>query len=422
MTNLTRRSFVNTAASTVAIPTVLTRMGYAHTAANDRITLGFIGLGMMGRGHLGAFLGYQDCQVVALADVVKERLEDSANRVNTQYKSDSANGVATYADYREIIARDDIDAVVIATPDHWHAIPVIQAANAGKDIYCEKPLTHNVVEGRKIVEACTKNKTVFQVGSQQRSEFGGRFRRAVELVRNGRVGKIHTVRIGVGAPNKPCDLPAQNVPDGTDWDFWLGPAPQRPYNEVLCPKGIHSHFPQWRAYREYAGGAVADMGAHHFDIAQWALGMDHTGPVKVEPPKDGSKSGLKLTYANGVEMYHGGPADVTFEGTEGTLMVSRGSIKSNPGSILEEEIGDDEFHVYPSNNHKRNFVDCVKSRKETICPAEIGHRTASICHLTNLGYQLGRPLNWDPKKEQFIRDKEANGYLWRKPRDKWDVI
>ena len=422
MNKVSRRSFVKTAASTVATPTILTRMSYGRTAANERITLGFIGMGMMGRGHLGGFLSYQDCQVVALADVVKERLENSAKRVNSHYKSGAANGVATYSDFREIIERDDIDAVVIATPDHWHAIPVVLAANAGKDIYCEKPLTHNIVEGRKIVEACTQNKVVFQVGSQQRSEFAGRFRRAVELVRNGRVGKIHTVRIGVGSPNKPCDLPAQAIPKGTDWDFWLGPAPERPYNEILCPKGIHSHFPQWRAYREYAGGGVADMGAHHFDIAQWALGMDHTGPVKIEPPSDGAKSGLKLTYANGIEMFHGGPADVTFEGSEGTLMVSRGSIKSDPASILEEEIGDDEFHVYPSNSQKRNFVDCIKSRKETICPAEIGHRTATICHLTNLGYQLGRPLNWDPVKEQFADDAEANSFLWRTPREKWDVI
>ena len=318
--------------------------------------------------------------------------------------------------------RDDIDAVLIATPDHWHAIPIIQAAHSGKDIYCEKPLTHNVVEGRKIVRAVTKNKVIFQTGSQQRSEFGGRFRLAAELVRNGRLGKIHTVRIGVGGPNIPCDLLEEPIPSGTDWDTWLGPAPVRPYNQILCPQGIHGHFPAWRKYWEYAGGAVADMGAHHFDIAQWALEMDHTGPVRVEPPEDGAKSGLKLTYANGIEMYHGGPADVTFEGEKGILYVSRGSIRTDPASILEQPIGENDRRVYPSNNHHRNWVDCMKSREQTICPPEIGHRTATICHLTNIGYRLGRPLSWNPRTEKFAGDNEANALLWREPRKQWDVI
>ncbi len=422
---VTRRQFQTAAALALGVPSVITSRAAGTTAANDRITMGFIGIGIMGRGHLSRFINYDDIQVVAVSDVVQERLDHAAKMVTDKYsatRKESFKGVGAYKDYRALLERDDIDAVLIATPDHWHAIPIIQAANAGKDIYCEKPLTHNVVEGRKIVRAVTRNKVIFQTGSQQRSEFGGRFRLAAELVRNGRLGKVHTVRIGVGGPNVPCDLPEETVPSGTDWDTWLGPAPVRPYNQILCPQGIHGHFPAWRKYWEYAGGAVADMGAHHFDIAQWALEMDHTGPVRVEPPEDGAKNGLKLTYANGIEMYHGGPADVTFEGEKGTLDVSRGSIRTDPASILEQPIGENDRRVYPSTNHHRNWVDCIKSREQTICPAEIGHRTATICHLTNIGYRLGRPLSWNPRTEKFSGDSEANGLLWREPRKQWDVI
>jgi predicted dehydrogenase len=237
----------------------------------------------MGRSHLGGFLNMNDVQVVAVCDVVKERREDARKRVEETYgkqKKGEYKGCAEYVDFRKLLDHKDLDAVVIATPDHWHAIPCILAARAKKDVYCEKPLTHNIAEGRRIVQEVDKAKIIFQTGSQQRSEFGNHFRLAVELVRNGRIGKLQTIRIGVGGPNKPCDLPTQDVPEGTDWEMWQGPAPVRGYNEILCPKGIHKHFPAWRAYREYAGGQVADMGAHHFDIAQWAMDMDGSGPIE----------------------------------------------------------------------------------------------------------------------------------------------
>jgi hypothetical protein len=276
-------------------------------------------------------------------------------------------------------------------------------------------------EGRRLVEEVARAKIIFQTGSQQRSEFGNHFRTAVELVRNGRIGKLKTVRIGVGGPAVPCNLPEQEVPAGTDWDFWLGPAPKRGYNEILCPKGIHRHFPAWRNYREYGGGGLADMGAHHFDIAQWALDMDGSGPVKIEPPAGKATTGLKFTYASGVEMFHGGPADCVFEGSDGTVFASRGKLETKPESILKTPIGAKDFHVYPSNNHRKNWLECVRAKKQTICTAEIGHRSATICHLGNIGYWLRRPLKWDPVKERFIDDDEANKLLSHEPRPAWKI-
>jgi len=422
---VSRRRFLQTSAATLPL---LTQSAWGlqdkKTPASDRINLGFIGVGTMGRGHLGGFLGMPEVQVVAVCDVVKERREDAKQRVNERYSADKkklGDHCAEYIDFRKLLEHKGLDAVVIATPDHWHAIPCILAARAKKDIYCEKPLTHNIAEGRRIVQEADKSKIIFQTGSQQRSEFGNHFRLAVELVRNGRIGKLKTIRIGVGGPNKPCDLPTQDIPEGTDWEMWQGPAPARGYNEILCPKGIHKHFPAWRMYREYAGGQLADMGAHHFDIAQWALDMDGSGPVEIIPPQDPkADKGLKFVYANGVEMIHGGEADCVFVGDKGTILASRGGIKSTPGEIVKTPIGEKEFHVYPSSSHKRNWVECIRSRKPTIVPAEIGHRSATICHLGNIGYQLKRTLKWDPVKEQFD-DAEANKLTSREPREMWKI-
>ncbi|HXG08342.1 MAG TPA: Gfo/Idh/MocA family oxidoreductase [Gemmataceae bacterium] len=428
-TRVSRRQFLRSvAAAGLAGPLVFTAP--LRAAPSERITLGFIGVGTMGRGHLGSFLGRPDVQVVAVCDVVAERRASAQKMVEDRYAAEKGKGTfkgcAAYNDFRELLDRKDIDAVVIATPDHWHAIPCVLAAQAGKDIYCEKPLTHNIAEGRKIVETVKKHKVVFQTGSQQRSEFGGRFRTAVELVRNGRIGKVKTIRIGVGGPAVPCDLPEEPVPEGTDWDMWLGPAPKRGYNEILCPKGVHKHFPAWRRYREYAGGGLADMGAHHFDIAQWALDMDNSGPVLVEPPADPkAASGLKYTYANGVVMFHNvfeGPrADCVFEGSDGVILVSRGSLASKPEEILKQPLTEKDYRVYPSNDHRRNWLECIKSRKDPICTAEIGHRSATVCHLGNIGYWLRRPLRWDPAQERFTNDEEANRLLSREMRPPWKL-
>jgi predicted dehydrogenase len=428
--NMNRRMFLQTLTITGTASVVLPRWSRGDPKGpNERITLGFIGVGVQNRGHLNAFLGMGDVQVVAVCDVVKERLAAAQKTVEDRYAKardkDNYKGCLAVKDFREVLDRKDIDAVVIATPDHWHALVAVHAARAGKDIYCEKPLTRTIAEGRHVVEEAKKKKIVFQTGSQQRSEFGGRFRQAVELVRNGRIGKVKTVHIGVGAPNKPCDLPEQAVPEGTDWDLWLGPAPKRGYNEILCPKGIHNHFPAWRNYREYAGGLLADMGAHHFDIAQWALDMDGSGPVSIEPPEKGN-TGLKFTYANGIVMIHGVephlpkglPTDCVFEGTDGTVFVSREEIMVAPGKLLKTPLPEGGFRAYPSDNHRRNWIECVRSRKETICPAEVGHRSATVCQLGNIGYQLRKKLKWDPVKEQFD-NAEANQLIDQAMREPW---
>jgi predicted dehydrogenase len=252
------------------------------------------------------------------------------------------------------------------------------------------------------------------------------------MIWNGWIGTVKTVRIGVGGPARPCDLPAQEVPAGTDWDTWLGPAPVRPYHSDLCPKGVHSHFPAWRNYQEYGGGQIADMGAHHFDIAQWALKKDGTGPVQVIPPKDPKTgAGLRFVYDDGVVMIHNEfvkdgtgkaiQADCVFEGTDGTILVGRGQLEVRLASGSRSRFPDEPKRVYPSSNHKQNWLECIKSGKECICPAETGHRTATICHLGNIGYRLGRKLKWDPAKEQFVDDQTANKELSREPRAEWKV-
>ena len=425
-----RRTFLQTTAPFAALPLLGTNPIFA-TAANDRVNLGFVGVGVMGSGHLRRFLGDAQVQVVAVCDVVKERLENAASLVAERYaertKSGQFNGVRAYSDFRELLAQQDIDAVVIATPDHWHAIPCILAARAGKHIYCEKPLTHNIAEGRTLVQEVAKAKIVFQTGSQQRSEFGGHFRKAVEYIWNGRIGQVKRVRIGVGGPAKPCDLPAEDTPPGTDWEMWVGPAPMRAYNEILCPKGVHKHFPQWRAYSEYAGGGLADMGAHHFDIAQWALKMDTSAPARIIPPASAdAQSGLAFVYENGIEMIHNVfegdvKADCVFEGTDGMILVSRSGISSRPASILEEPLNEHDQHVLPSNNHHNNWIEAILNGSQTICPAEVGHRSASICHLANIGYRLRRALAWNPREERFSNDVDANQLLSRQPRSPWVI-
>jgi predicted dehydrogenase len=424
---LSRRQFVSSvAAAGVAGPLLLTsRLYSADPAPSERINLGFIGVGTMGRGHVGGFLGRPEVQIVAVCDVVAERRDHSKKTVEDHYAKqkgkEAYKGCKTFNDFRELLALKEVDAVVIATPDHWHAIPCVLAARAGKHIYCEKPLTLTIAEGRAIVKEAKKHEIIFQTGSQQRSEFGGLFLKASEYVRSGRIGKVKTVRIGVGDPNIPCDLPEQEVPKGTDWDLWLGQAPLRGYNEILCPKGVHNHFPAWRSYREYAGGGLADMGAHHFDIAQWALDMDASGPVKIEPPSGNEKTGLKFTYANGVEMFHGGPSGCTFEGTDGVIYVDRDKIESKPKTILELPLGEKDAKLYHADNHHKNWLECIAGKKTTICPAEVGHRSATICHLGNIGYQLRRALKWDPVKEQFIDDEEANKLVSRTMRSPWTL-
>lgn len=418
-----RRTFLAAASAAAFSPLLLSRP--ARAAASERITLGFIGVGTMGRGHVGRFLNHPDVQVVAVSDVVQERSAAAKEQIEKKYaaavKDGTFKGVELYNDFRELLARKDIDAVVIATPDHWHANQCVAAALAKKDIYCEKPLTHTIAQGAKIVKAVRDNQVVFQTGSQQRSEFGGKFRQAVEYIWAGRIGKMKTVRVGVGGPAVACDLPEAETPKGTDWNLWLGPAAKRGFNEVLCPLGVHKHFPAWRQYREYAGGGLADMGAHHFDIAQWALQMDGSGPTMIDPPADGKGTGLRFVYANGIEMFHGGPSGCTFEGTEGTIYVDRSKLESTPGTILEQPLTEADKKVYPSSDHAKNWLECIRSRKDPICTAEIGASSAAVCHLGQIGYELKRKLNYDPAKKEFIGDDEANARRDLPARDPWKL-
>ncbi|MCE9607054.1 MAG: Gfo/Idh/MocA family oxidoreductase [Planctomycetia bacterium] len=424
-----RRDFLATAAIATAAPFAASRSVIAAPktpVANERLTLGFIGMGKQSRGHLQWALNNPQTEVVAVCDVHDLRLEDAAVAVGKKYgerkKSGSAVTCASYRDFRKLLARDDIDGVVISTPDHWHAIPSILAARAKKHVYCEKPLSLTISESRAMVAAARENKIVFQTGSQQRTEFGGVFRKAVEYVRSGRIGRVKTVRVGVGAPAKPCDLAEEPTPKGIDWNLWNGPSPERGFSHILCPLDVHNHFPQFRLYREYACGMLADMGAHHFDIAQWALNKDGTGPVEIHPPEQG-ETGLRFVYADGVEMFHGGPSGCTFEGTEGTIYVDRKGIESTPKSILETPLGEKDFHLPDvGGNHKQNWLDCIRTGEKPVADVEIGARTAQVCQLANIGYQLRRSLKWNPDREEFLDDAEANRLRSRENRSPWNEI
>lgn len=264
-----------------------------------RINVGIVGYGKRGSELLDAFMDHPGVEVVSVAEVVDARRDECIRRVNAK----RGRTVCTAArSWRELVSDPSIDAVVVATPDHWHAEPSIAACLAGKHVYCEKPLSLTLAEGRAIAAAARATGVTFQVGSQQRSEFNHMFATAAEAVRNGRLGTVKRVLAGVGPMAKPCDLPEEPLPPGIDWEAWLGQAPWRGFNHELCPIGMHGHYPAWRNYAEYANGGLADFGAHHFDIAQWALGMDLSGPVKVTPPADGARTGLVFTYASGIEL------------------------------------------------------------------------------------------------------------------------
>ncbi|MEY5032986.1 MAG: hypothetical protein RL354_2017 [Planctomycetota bacterium] len=381
-------------------------------AANERMQLGYIGWGVRSRETFGGFLDDEGVEIVSVADVAAERARDGVRRINER-RGNGACSVA--ASWREIIANPAIDAVVVMTPDHWHAEPAIAAALAGKHVYCEKPLSLTIAEGRAIANAARCAGIRFQTGSQQRSEFGHHFVRAAEAVRNGRIGRIRRVTIGVGAPPVACDLPAEECPADIDWDGWLGQAPARPFSSVLCPIGVHGNYPAWRNYREYCNGGLADMGAHHFDIAQWALGMDESGPREVIPPADGAKTGLRFVYASGIEMIHGGPTDCTFFGTEGTIECSRGHVRAYRGEdpaaaddpALLEPVRPGETPLPRNRSHIGDFLAAIREGRDPICTAETGHRTATICQLCNIGYEIGKPLTWDAAAERFTGEHAA---------------
>ena len=424
-TDQSRRKFLRQSALAAAAMTIIPRHvlgGKGFVAPSDKINIGFIGTGKLAHGYWDNFAELPEVHILAACDVYKEKLTRFKIAIDQYYaettvKSDYSD-CKVFSDYHELLALDEIDGVIVATPDHWHAIPSIDAMKAGKDVYCEKPLTHTIKEGRAMVKAADKFGRVVQTGSMQRSWED--FRHACALVRNGYVGEISQVIVNVGEPAVPCDLPEQPLPEGLDWDRWLGPAPVRPFHEDLAPVYDARPWPMWRRYREFGGGILSDWGAHMFDISQWGLGMDETGPVIYIPPEDPKAvRGMKMIYANGVEMVHedfGRDWAVRFIGSEGSLDISRQFLDSKPGHIARIRIKDSDLRLYHSDNHYQDWIDAIKKRSKPVASVEIGHRSASICNIANIAYQLQRPLDWDPVKEKFIGDAEANELRTKKYR------
>ena len=394
----------------------------ASNAPSERITLGFIGACKQSKHLMKSFLNSPGTHVVAACDVDKLKLARGKKIVEDHYAKKSGGsykGCDAYVDFRDVIARDDIDAVVISTPDHWHAITVIQSAQAGKDIYCEKPLSQTIEEVRAMVNAVRRYGRIFQTGSMQRSNW--RFRQGCELVINGYIGELKHVTVGVGGPAANPPLPAQPVPDYLDWEMWLGPAQWRPYHEELSPHLSKDVFPHWRNNSRFGGGGMTDWGAHHFDIAQWGMGMDESGPVEIIPPDGKNYRVLTYKYAGGVTMTRDSANGVLFTGTKGTVETNRGRFATSPESLKDKKIGPNEIHLYESRNHYVDWLDAIRKRSKPICDIETGCRSVSVCHLGNIAYKLQRPLRWNPEREVFVGDEDANRLLSRPMRAPWHI-
>ena len=443
--NPSRRTFLKQVSALSAMPFILpSGIWAAKRKPNDLITMGFIGMGKQSKGLLEAFLQHKRCRVVAVCDVDTTRRTAAQQRVTDSYKSRpelAAPECKAYTDFRELVGRSDIDAVCIATPDHWHTITTIAALESGKDVYCEKPLTHNIHESIAVMKAVKKNKRVLQTGSMQRSM--EEFRVACELVRNGAIGRIDRVECSFGPPGIPCDLPEENMEPGLDWNFWIGPGPMRPYNSVLSPRGVHDHFPNWRTYKEYGGGAVCDWGAHHLDIAQWGLGMDESGPDEVHPPEDPKAvTGAVLHYGKDIRVVHANGFGVDFFGKDGEVKVNRGqfefwlngkriagftkredggSLSSALSLVQKEYLAKAKIKLYESQDHIRDFLDCVESRKRPITNEEVGGRSAICCHLLNQAYYNHTVIKWKPKKMCFAKNNGNPQWLTRDYRSPWSV-
>jgi predicted dehydrogenase len=423
---LRRSAAVAAGAASFAFPAIVSPRAFggpSSSAPSDRIRLGFIGVGNRGGQNLGTFLKMLDrVDVVALCDVDSSHLADASKKVEAATK----NKFAKYGDYRKLLENKDVDAVVVSTPDHWHALTTIDACLAGKDVYCEKPLTLTIAEGQAMVAAARVHKRIVQTGSQQRSD--DKFRLGCELVRSGRIGKVHTVRVGISGVNFGKKKPIADLkepPPELDYNFWLGPAPYHAYD----PKRVHYNF---RFFWDYSGGQMTNWGAHHLDIAQWGLGMDESGPVVIEGRAKYNAQKLfevpewcevKYEYANGVKMICGQSekGGTTFEGKDGTIHVSRDVLTSTPGNIIEEPLSDKDVHLYESKDHHGNWLDCIKSRKLPICDLAIGHRSASVCHLSNIAIRSQKKIHWDPVKERIVDDDETAKMTSRPYRAPWSL-
>jgi predicted dehydrogenase len=423
----TRRQFIAAAGAAWAAPQVIssTALGApGRLPPSERITTALIGSG--GRGQ--QIIAGGD-RVVAVCDVDSKHCEKAKDKIDGLMGDKACK---MYSDFRDVLERDDIDAVVVATPDHWHATIAVAAMKAGKAVYVEKPMTVAIREGRIMADAARRYGTILQVGSQQRSD--EKFLKACELVRNGRLGELKTVRVVIPTrPGKSDPWSPQPVPQELDYDMWLGPAPWAPYHKDRC----HYNF---RFVTDYSGGDVSNWGAHQLDIAQWGIGADESGPVEMIGHGKRNKTGLHdvfydvhvdFKYANGVhvEFKTGQGSDgngVRFEGTEGWIFVSRSKLVAENKAVLESRIGPDEIHLAPysaGKTHMGGWLDCVRSRKRKglIVPVETGHRSATVCHLANIAMELDRKLEWDPAAEAFVDDDEANRLTWRPSRAGWQI-
>ncbi len=442
-----RRRFVQTAAGAAIAPFILpSRIWSAETKPNSKLGIGFIGMGKMNSGHVSNFLGRDNVQILAVCDVdttrrefYKKRIDDGyAKKAGTDYK-----GCTAYANFEDLLARPDIDAVVIATPDHWHAFIGIAALKAGKDVYGEKPLTHNVHEALALTKAVRDSGRIFQTGSQQRSN--KEFRVACELVRNGVIGQVKSISTSFGGPAPLYNLKEDAAEPGLDWDRWCGPGPLKPYSAVLSPRGVHDNFPNWRMTREFGGGMITDWGAHHIDIAQWALGVDESGPVQVKAPADWEKAqrGAQLVYANGVTLTHEDGKGVSIYGTDGEVHVNRGKFEfimggktvhkfwdkeTDKGTSLDREViltereflADAKVKLYNSKNHHDDWLNAIQTRERPICDVAIGATTVISCHLMNMAYWHGASFDWNAEKREFAKGGDPK-WLTREYRGPWTV-
>ena len=423
---MNRRNFISSAAIGAAAFSILPRHvlgGNGFIAPSDRLNLGYIGVGKQVGTLLHNLMALPETMVLAAADVDSTKLNRFIGDANKLNAAKAAHKVEGYKDYRDLLARKDIDAVVVASPDHWHALHVIDSAKAGKDIYCEKPLSLTIGEGRAMVDAVRKYKRVLQTGSMQRSYYN--FRQAADLIRNGYIGDIKEVNVSVGAPVKECDLPEMPIPNHLDWDFWIGPSLYRGYHTVLSPFLDAPEWGMWRLYHGFGGGYITDWGAHMFDIVQWALDMDNSGPVSFTPPdKPLATEGAYYTTNKGVNVHHkswGKFNAIQFLGTEGKIEVSREFLTSDKSNLPQLKIAEKDRKVYYSENHYKDFVDAIKKRTKPVCDVEIGHRTATVCNALNIAYQLQKPLKWDAKKEVFD-NPYANNLKSRPYRGKWNFL
>lgn len=420
MKNTSRRDFLAASAGLLAIPAGIYRNSIlAADSPSERVRVGMIGVG--NQGGPSNNLKYFQKNVVAVCDVDTNYL---ARAVAFQEKG-GQKAPTTYGDFRKLLDSKEIDAVVVTVPDQWHMLMTVMACDAGKHVYCEKPLTLTIAEGPKMVAAARKNKRVVQTGSMQRS--AREFKVAVDLIRNGAVGKVHTVKVGLPKPNwtERAKMPAPDSkpPAELNWDLWLGPAPERAYN-------VHRVHYLFRFFWDYSGGQQTNFGAHHLDIAQWGLGMDESGPVAVEGTAVYNPQGwyetpdtteIKYTYANGVVMHCGQAYEqgTEFIGDKGSLFVGRGKMKSSPGEIIKDVEWKKKGDPLPNLDHINNFYECIKSGKLPICDVAIGHRSATVCHLGNIAVRTGRKIQWDPAKEAIVNDKEASKLLTKEYRKPW---